>query len=239
MKICTVSFNSWMPVSREFDYEERCQAIARSLSSYAPDVICCQEVFSGRLSDLRDAFKDYEAYSPLGSFGPQTLLTVTLVKRSFSGAVTIIKPEKSPVKNRFNIVKIVSKSGIPLYIFNIHMVLLHGISNKHYDRPSLYNLLWDSIFNSLDTYKDKATILAGDLQEDSNSPNCRKLMQEGFCEPVSGMPTCTNDLFPTKSIDHILYNPIAVDIVEPKNLTVDNTLISTGLSDHLMLVVNA
>ncbi len=243
LRICTANVNSWKPISKNITYQERLNGVADSLKLYTSmHAILLQEVFASKVNMLCKAFKDYDVYVPQGEFGPKTLLAVTLVKKNFYKAISVL-PIDCKTPNRVNIIQVTPQNDelAPFFLVNCHMVNQYGVSNKHYDRPSLADNLWNTIFNFVSSNENIPVIFAGDVQEGSMDQNLMELKKTyNYWEPVTGLPTCTNPCFGENNrIDHILYSISARYRYGARSLTVDNELISRKISDHIMLIANA
>ncbi len=129
---------------------------------------------------------------------------------------------------------------MPFVVINIHAVSRYGISNSHYDRVALNNDVWNTVYGIILDFISEPIYLLGDFQESSSEVNCKKLRDiYRFWEPASGLPTCANTRFKEQNIDHVFLNPIAKLWYGPKTFTVDNTLMSKKVSDHVCLIANA
>lgn len=242
LRLITLNLNSWCSLSKTYSYTERIKEIARSISKYKPEVICMQELLSGKINDVRKEFVDYEIYAPMGNYGKKTLIACTLISRSFSSSVTIIDPINSKLPNRINVLKISpnNKNLMPFIVINLYAVSRYGNSNSHYDRVALNNDVWNTVYGIIIDNISEPICLLGDLQESSSEENCKKLKDVyKFWEHAAGLPTCSNTRLNEQNIDHVFYNPIAKMWYGPKTFTVDNSLLSKNISDHVCLITNA
>ena len=243
LRICTANVNSWKPISKNITYQERLNGVAESLKRYASmHAILLQEVYSSKIDMLRKTFTDYDIFVPQGIFSPRTLLSVTLVKKTFFRSISIL-PIDCKTPNRINIIQVMPQNDdlAPFFLVNCYMVNQYGVSNKYYDRPLLADNLWTKIYEFIATHENDPVIFAGDAQESSLDHNLMELQKTyNYWEPVAGMPTCTNPHFGENNrIDHIFYSNSARHRYGARSLTVDNELISRKISDHLMILANA
>ena len=247
LRVITININSWCPITRSYSYAERIKHIKNILSSYNPHVIAIQELYSGKINLLEKAFSgEYYIFYPMGFDldAPHSLITATLLSKSFFSATTLIAPPSScSLPNRFTIVHATPEDRRlnPVTIMNIYIVTLSGRSNDHFPRKKIHENLWNTTYSVLDREKEAnhPTILIGDLQESSSGPNCQILRTKyNMFEPIHNLPTTTNPHFGSNnSIDHIWFSPLARESYGPSTFTISNEL--SYLTDHAVLIANA
>lgn len=241
LTVVSANLNSYSPITRTYTYDERIKTAASFLNAYDATIVGLQEVYFGFISEIQKAYPDYTVFAPLGSFTKRTLVTLTLVKSNYiKSAYVIDSPQNCKLRNRLSIVRIIDTENNELTIINTYCVCHTGPSNKHYDRVSLSCNLWDTIKQAI-VANPGSTVLLGDLQEDSESLNCKMLHDElGFSELAKNIPTVYNEYFSDKPmcIDHIFMNQEFLKSFTPKAFEFQGEFRGT-LSDHSFLVLHA
>lgn len=244
--IVNINVNSYCPVSKAFFYPERAKLISDYITKEynLPSIVAFQEVYSSKIDLISKAFPQYSVFSPIGNFGPRTLMSITLVRNDMiKDARTIAMPSSCRLKNRFNCIRINLTSGFSFSVINIYSVAKSGRMSSYFPRPELYENTWDILYQLVCTEArhNRPCIVLGDLEEGSNSTKVVSLKEVGkLKEFVNNIPTAYNAKLHNApvNIDHIMLNKAFTERYKVNSLGVDGAFRSLGLSDHSILSLN-
>lgn len=244
--IVSININSYCPISKAFSYQERANLISEYITKEynLPSIVAFQEVYSSKIDLISKAFPQYSVFSPIGNFGPQTLMSITLVRNDMiKDARAIAMPSSCRLKNRLNIVRIELTNGFAFSIINVYSVAKTGRTSAYFPRSELYENTWDILHQLVCTEvrHNRPCIVLGDLEEGSNSPKVVSLKE--VCqlkEYVNNLPTAYNAKLHNApvNIDHIMLNKAFTERYKVNSLGVDGAFRTLGLSDHSILSLN-
>lgn len=243
--IVSININSYCPISKAFSYQERAKLISEYITKeYYPSVIALQEVYSSKIDLISKAFPQYSVFSPIGNFGPRTLMSIILVRNDLiSSTRAIALPSHCRLKNRLNCVQIVLINGFAFTVINVYSVAKTGRTSAYFPRLELYENTWNILHQLVCTEarQNRPCIVLGDLEEGSNSHKVVSLKETGqLKEFVNNLPTAYNAKLHNApvNIDHIMLNKAFTERYKVNSLGVDGAFRSLGLSDHSILSLN-